>query len=426
MIKRVSFLSVVLAVFCSASFVSAGSWRVLMYSDSSDNLTDMIMKNITDMMRGKPNDSVEFFLQLHAYYNVGLRYKITDKGLQFIEEVALSDDSCQDFVDAATWGFAGHTADHTMLIFSNHGWGIMDPQWDEHDQAYYIDGDACAVSCPVNKHAMIGNHVQHRGFMFNHTTKEYLTNQDLVAGFEIATQDCLGGKSLDVLAFDTCMGGMIEIAYQLAPFARYMVGCQSCSLKDGFDYQALAAVLNSAHNTPRTVAAGIVNGCDAYYDEHDDSGQYTYSAFDLIYVYEVCTAMNTLIDYMRQLPNCQEVFNATRVLTPRFCIWPIYTDVIEFFDIFVQQLALSGQTDQLFTVIDALQGLKQAHDKMIITCCGGYKTAGVANGSAMYCPFNCVDGMYQTTLFAQACGWSDLLYAMQDPQQEAIKWACGM
>jgi len=81
-------------------------------------------------------------------------------------------------------------------------------------------------------------HLNHRGFLFNANRRTYLNNKDLIEILDHITANLLH-KKLDVIAFDTCMGDMLEVGYQIAPYADYLVGSQSCSLLDGFDIKRL-------------------------------------------------------------------------------------------------------------------------------------------------------------------------------------------
>ncbi|MCX5922127.1 MAG: clostripain-related cysteine peptidase [Candidatus Dependentiae bacterium] len=425
--KKFYSLCLIVALSCSSLSLLANSWRILFYMDSSDSLSDMAFKNITDMVRGKPNDSIELFIQLHAYYNAGLRYRVTNQGLVFLEEVTLTGNNKQDFIDAASWGFSGNNADHTMMIMSNHGWGILDPRWNEQTQKYEVDSDQLATSCTAKRSALAHHQQRHKGYMFNHTTKTYLTNDDLISGLNTIKDEVLSGQQIDIVAFDTCMGAMLEVAYQVAPFARYMVGSQSCSLPDGFDYQGITTVLNQENNTPLDVAAGMVNAFDDYYTRHDDSGIYTHTAFDLNRVDDVRIALNLLIEQVLNLPDYTNILNTVRDASPRFCMWPMYTDTMEFFTILGNQLAPSEESDQVTAVMQAIEILRNAHATMIVARCGGSATHGMAHGSAIYCPFNRIDSSYNQTLFAGSCQWINLLQAMCTDQtgDSLTAWSVG-
>ena len=400
-IKKIYYIG--LLIFClTQSFLNAASWRVLFYMDSSDNLSDMAFKSITEMMDAQLDHTVECFIQLHAYHNIALRYKIKNNNLQFLERISLSGDSKQDFINAATWGFNNNNADHTMLILSNHGWGILDPRWNEAAQKWVIDHDVTANCCAIKRSRLMDHQHNHRGFMFNEGSHTYLTNSNLVAGlYHIKNQ--LLHSNIDIVAFDTCMGAMMEVGYQIAPFANFMIGCQSCALKAGFDYTGIMQSLKNEFNDPRTVAIGMVKAFDAYYNVHDDKGIYTNSVFDLSLIHEVCTAMDITITSLLNIPNALEILENARNHTPRLCMWPMYTDMIEFF--LLCQKHMPNNTE--FNA--ALFQLQDLHNRMIIAYCCGFDVKNFVHGSAIYCPFIHIEKSYHDTIFAQSCQWMNVL-----------------
>lgn len=422
--QKIHYWLLLFTLSCSSLSLYADSWRILFIMNASDNLSDMAFKNVTDMMRGKPNDAITFLVQMHTYDNVALRYQVTQQGLLFIEESMLSGNNQQDLVSAASWGFANNNADHTMLILSNHGWGILDPRWNNITNKWEVENDPLAV-CSIAKRSMGAamHHLRHKGYMFNNTTHTYLSNDGLITGLNTIQHTIFNGKKIDILAFDTCMGAMLEVAYQVAPSVHYMVGSQSCSLRDGFDYQGIMAVLNQQKNNPLAVATGMVNVFDAYYAEHDDVGIYTHAALDLNHVQPVITALNTVVDQILAMPGYQTILHDVRSESPRFCMWPMYTDTIEFFMILAKKLANDTPSDKNTAVNEAIHTLAHAHQRMVTARCGGIKTNAVAYGSAIYCPFSHIDSSYKQTVFAKSCKWLDLLATIcQNNADDGIGW----
>jgi hypothetical protein len=398
------------------SFIKADSWRVLFYMDSSDDLSDMAFKSITEMMQAQINDSVECFIQLHTYYDTGLRYRLKDNGIQFLDRITLTGNSQHDFIDAATWSFNNNTADHTMIIFSNHGWGILDPRWNDSTQKWVIESDI------TKRSRMLHHQKNHRGFMFNDTSHTYLTNQDLVVSLDHIKNEILQGKNLDILAFDTCMGAMIEIGYQIAPFVDFMVGCQSCALKDGFEYKGIMELMKNKNNSPGNVTIGMVNIFDTYYDKHDDNGIYTNSAFDLHRINEVSAAIDAILASLLNMPNAINILKEAQKDTPRLCMWPMYTDMISFF------LICGNYVQDNTDFTNALNYLLEVHAQMIIAYCSGYNVKDAVHGSAIYCPFRHIESSYYNTIFAQSSQWMNMLQLLC--QEDALastaeEWTVG-
>ena len=402
--------------------LSAATWKVFFYMDSSDALSDMAIKNITDMVRGKPNDTVDFIIQMHAYFNAGLRYKVTSEGLMFLDEVTLSGDGKQDFIDAARWAFTDNQSDYTMLIMSNHGYGILDPYWNEETQKWETYTDAFCETCSLKRShnaKWAELHKRHKGFIFNNISHTYLNNQDLIDSFEFIKNNVLNGKQIDIIAFDTCMGDMFEVGYQLAPYAHYLVGNQSCSLVDGFDYQGIMPVLNQGLD-PRSVAAGMVTTFDAYYTKNDSSGIYTHAALDLAEIKTATQALDDLIINLLALPDIAPLLIQATDASPRFCMWPMYTDLITFCKRLEEQLA-EAQTYDISTISPALQNFYTAMQQLIVAHCGGFTTRGLAHGVAIYLPSGVIDNSYFSTLFARESQWINMLKTMVDNRSVVIE-----
>jgi len=410
MIKKIRIIALLISLSCFSVSVSAGSWKVFIYMDSGEGLSDMAIKNITDMLHAQPNDTIDFAIQLHAYDFTALRYQLKNNKLIFIEEVALTGNSKQDLIDGCTWGFSNTQADHTLFIGWGHGWGILDPEWNPETREWEVDGGSLSNECEIKSiRSKAHNHKKnHKGFIFNDNAHSYLTNQDLIESLKFVKENLLHDKKIDIVAFDTCMGAMLEVAYQITPYARYLVGNQSCSLRDGFNYQGIIAELNQQH-APHEIARGMVRAFDGYYREHDDSGIYTHGALDLSHVHGVKNALDAVIKLLLDNPDYSTAVLQARQASPRFCLFPMYTDLIAFCKNIELELSLLEQTPEVCELKDALQPLYAVTDEFVIARCGGATTQGLAHGFAIYLPLNIIDSSYRNTLFAHESLWTRLL-----------------
>lgn len=425
------FRIVCIAILLSSNANFCATWRVLWYMDASDSLTDMAFKNITDILRGAPDDAVEFMLQLHAYDRVGLRYKATGNSLTYIDAIPLHDDEKNNFIDAVSWAFEDHEVDYTMLILSNHGWGALDPRWNADLQAWQAAeitlgneaSDVCTGTCPASAEKCVRSkllrvdrwqhHMKyHKGFMFT-AQQTYLCNAELAQGLEYLQNNVLHGKKLDVIAFDTCMGSMLEVATCVAPHADYLLGVQSCALRDGFDYVGFMPVLNQGL-APRETAIEFVRVFDEYYRDHDADGIYTCAALDLTKAESVNSALNNVVDHILTNQGYLTFMHTAREKTPRFCLWPIYTDLIAFCTLIEKSvdLVLAYRPDEIAVAHQLFNDLYQAADTMVIARCGGQTTNGNAYGFSVYLPNAIIDESYIDSAFAQQSRWVDLLQAL--------------
>ncbi len=410
-------LYVMTILFCFAHSINASTWKLFFYMDASDGLTDMAFKNMTDIIRGKANDTynlVDVRIQLHAYDQTALRYQVTQNGLSFKEETTLSTNGKKDFIDAATWAFANNNADHTILIFSNHGYGALDPQWNEVTEKWEVadltlanhGNQLCHLSsesCPIS-----GERKKYKGFMFNGNSHTYLTNRELAEGMAYIQENLLNQNPVDIIAFDTCMGSMLEVATCVAPYANYLVGVQSCALRDGFDYQGFMAVLNQG-NDPQKTAAQCIEKFDKYYATHDTAGIYTCAALDLQQVFNVNELLNTVVSQLLAHQELMPFLETARQKSHRFCLWPIYTDIVAYLKLVEHELLELPASDALDSIINSLYDFYGASEAMVIARCGGITTEGNAYGFSIYLPQHTMEPSYSTSLFGDYSQWPLLI-----------------
>jgi len=398
------------------NILSAASWRVFLYADSSDNLSDMLIKNIAEVIQGKPTDELEFYIQLHAYYQTGLRCQVTQHGLQVIEEIQLTGDNKQDFINGARWAFTDNTSNYTMLIISNHGWGILDPSWNEQTHEWQVYEAGLSNSCMINTSRTLAielseEHKLHRGFLFTANPRTYLSNPRLFEGLQYIADTVLH-KKIDVLAFDTCMGDMLEIGYGAAPHVHYLIGNQSCSLLDGFPYKDITRALNKKP-TPRQLIKEMVHAFDMYYLQNDESGIYTHGALDLTYIEDTCKALDGVIQQLLAMPELATSLIKVCNNCPRFCLWPMYTDPIAWAHLIEQEIEDIPESDTLIALKKALQNFYATIPSLLIARCGGFSTIGNAYGFGIYLPEYDIDESYYTTDFAHEHQWIKFLEYMR-------------
>lgn len=400
------FMWYLFLVSCS---LQAGTWKVFFYMDASDGLTDMAFKNITDIMRGKMHDThnnVDVVIQLHAYDQVALRYHVTDKGLVFVEEKTLSTNCSQDFVDALIWAFQAHTSDHTMLILSNHGYGALDPQWNESTKKWEVEGiNLSNIACQT---CQLPPKKSFKGFMFNGISHTYLTNQELEQGLAYMYETLFQQKKIDIVAFDTCMGSMLEVATCVAPYVHYLVGVQSCASIDGFDYQGCMSVLNQGQE-PRQASAQFVEKFDAYYSQHDEKEIYTCASLDLKQISDVNESVNVIVSQIMQHQEFLPLLNQARSKCHRFCLWPIYTDMVAYWKLVETELLKLPASEHIKMLIAALHDCYRKAQSMVIARCGGTTTQGNAYGFSIYLPPHKMEPSYGSHIFSQYSQWPMLV-----------------
>ena len=97
-------------------------------------------------------------------------------------------------------------------------------------------------------------------------------------------------KGIDLIGFDACLMGMVEVAYQLLDETNYVVASEEAEPACGWAYQYfLYDLIMQADNTPANLGKAIV---DSYIDHTPYSG-ITLSVIDMAYMAGLVSAINT-------------------------------------------------------------------------------------------------------------------------------------
>lgn len=120
------------------------------------------------------------------------------------------------------------------------------------------------------------------GYAWNYVCKDdtsgdSLSMQELQAGIANA------GEMVDVLAFDCCNMGNIEVAYQvsLTNLVSYMVGSEETVPGNGFPYDLMLTPLATNAMSPRDFSISMIDAWGAYYDGQTWATTVNLAAFDI-------------------------------------------------------------------------------------------------------------------------------------------------
>ena len=175
------------------------------------------------------------------------------------------------------------------------------------------------------------------------------------------------------------MGSMLEIATIANQSSNYLLGVQSCVLKDGFDYFGLITTLNKGLNS-KDASIELVKIFNNYYFEHDKAQIYTFSALDLSAVEKVNKALNYVVNQLTGSQKFLPIIQEAHKKTPRFCSWPIYTDLIAFFKLIEANLISRSSAFEKSFLLDSIENLYKELSRLILYKCSGNKVKDDANG----------------------------------------------
>lgn len=375
-------------------------WNILIYMDTGDTLAEAALRNINDLLQAPHNDRVRICLQLHAYDSVAWRYRVS-KGILVQEgSVQLTGDYKKDVMSAARWAYKKKAAYNGLIIWGN-GYGILEPQWDEQKQDWAVEYDAAMEQGFVMKRG-------HRAMLINSMHRRYMNNEDMA--FVVNSIAKMLRKPLDVLGLDCCLGACLEHAYQCASGIRYLVACQNCELKDGFEYKGFGTRI-ARLSKPVDLVKGMVADYDVYYQKHAQKGLYTLSAVDCKNVEQLKKLLDTLSLILFSAVQSPEVATAMKLLrmsSPSFCLVPMYTDLYSVLEKLEGWMAKSRYPKEFGFLV---QGAKRLVRNMIIANATGENMKD-AHGVSIYFPLSHVDSSYSKTAFATDCKWYEFLQAM--------------
>ncbi len=122
------------------------------------------------------------------------------------------------------------------------------------------------------------------GYAWNYVCTDDSSGGDSLSMQELQSAIATAAKPIDVLAFDCCNMGNIEVAYQVSKtnLVSYMVGSEETVPGNGFPYDLmLNNIANNPAITPRDFAIAMVDAWGVYYDGQTWATTVGLAAFDI-------------------------------------------------------------------------------------------------------------------------------------------------
>ncbi len=188
--------------------------------------------------------------------------------------------------DFLRWGIKNYPADRNIVVLWNHGGGTRDELYPDYDK------NETTVRA-VNLNPTMGNQpsffpqelrlkrieslmknyqieqgeairrlsaIESKAILFDDQSRDFLDNLELKKVFSDL------GESVDIIGFDACLMGMMEVAYQLKDYAKIVVGSEELVPGKGWDY---GAIVNYLVKHPKAsnedIAKAIIDSFTASY-----------------------------------------------------------------------------------------------------------------------------------------------------------------
>jgi hypothetical protein len=191
-------------------------------------------------------------------------------------EIDMGDpDTLDDFID---WGLSAYPAAQNMLVLWNHGSGWRSMPAVKSDSMMSAAGASINATASFAKKPAINRGLT-KALCEDETSGTILFTSDL--------GDVIEDASFDVIGFDLCLGGMIEVAYEIRNKADYMIASEETTPGDGWEYNLWLAdfagktsktayeIVDSVVDTFATRYASTTGTTLAGYDLHQINGLYT-------------------------------------------------------------------------------------------------------------------------------------------------------
>ena len=281
-------LSMLATVFAMPAFVSGeatvAEWTVMVYLDGDNNLDPDAVSDLAEMQMVGSTDKVNVIVLVDRYSEPAYLYKITLGGVSMLDglivngtdvngqEISMADVRVLDaFVD---YSKAEFPANHYILDLWDHGNAFGYACWDDHASPEW-QTDAAALSL-----------------------------SDVIGSLQDS-----GG--VDILTYDGCTIGMVEIAYQLALVQKnlgvnvnYLVASEEYIPNSGYAYDNLLAEMNSMEDiSPAAVAMMMADEYAETYSPHGQakgSSTVGLSVIDLPKILPIAAVIDSLTELLKQ------------------------------------------------------------------------------------------------------------------------------
>jgi hypothetical protein len=305
------------------------AWTVLVYLAGDNNLSSAVETDLREMRTVGSSEDVNVVVQYDTAGDTGtIRHRIEKAGAGEEPERFVETDSGdpQTLVDFVTWAAALFPAEHYALVLWNHGGGWEPSEMEriaERVGAPEFTGREAGERSASPLAKVLFRSTLERIFQLPTAAERAICSDD-GTGHSLDTIELAGvlekavaalGQPLDLLGMDACLMSNLEVAYEVAPFARYMVASEENEPNNGWPWDAVLGRLVAQPEMPaRQLAGSIADDYVRFYVDAGHRGPVTQAAFDLSHAAGVAEALDGLAGaLLAALPDAAgPIWNAQR------------------------------------------------------------------------------------------------------------------
>lgn len=242
-------------------------WTFMVYLDADNNLESAGIDDFLEMASVTDSNKVNIIVQMDRIpsytssygnwtgtrrFSIGHNDTPSMAPVQDLGEQNMGDPNVlQDFVE---WAITNYPAKRYMLSIWNHGDGWRRSRELLHERAMRAR-DASRPDQGVAKAVATDD-----------TDNDVLYMREVQTALEAARQRLGTVVKLDVVGFDACLMGMVEVTYACRDVANHVVGSEDLEPGDGWPYDTILADLVATPTmTPQQLADLVVDKYGSYY-----------------------------------------------------------------------------------------------------------------------------------------------------------------
>lgn len=335
-------------------------WTFMVYIDGDNDLEPDAIDDFLEMAAVGSSEKVNIVVQMdrwrgHGYGNwSGTRRFLIQNGdtpsvtpLQDLGEQNMGNQNVlQDFI---IWAVTDYPAEHYLLSIWNHGrgWRVLQERLVERAMTARSRGEPDSAVARVVCVDLTDNDV-----LYMHEVGRALK------GAKARIEDRTGTRvKLDVVGFDACLMGMIEVAYEIREYANYMIGSEAGEPLDGWPYDT---ILNDLVATPALSPKELAELIVVKYDDsYPSSTNVTQAAIDMSEVWDVAIKID---DFTGAATREWDDLEAARADTIVYHSWGDFCWGVDLWD-FADEVYNRVRSTQIKT---AASELKNAIDDLVI------------------------------------------------------------
>ena len=335
---------------------SEQSWTVLVYMAADNNLESAAIKDFNELedsvFADYANSNVlvlfdrnESFDQTNGNWSdtrlfcvkkdtnslskniVSQRLDCPRLGLSADEETELDMADKDNLCGFLEFAAQKYPASHYALIVWGHGTG-----WRSENASLQKENRAFAIDC-------------------GSSSTNYMTLSDMRSAIEDSA------VHLDVLAFDTCYGGIIESFYEFKDCADYIIASQSAVSGDGWNYTAFLDSVAASDCSAKTFCDSAV---EQFKEQYKDFAMNGIAAVKTCAIEELYAAFDSFFDAARLKIDCHEaavlalerIFSQALIFRGGSFPCDSYVDIFSIASVLSKEFSLEQELNALKTAIE--------------------------------------------------------------------------